>query len=61
MSCVGYLLEMFVIRYMMNYFLLLHIFQTTSVKARSGQPWLIHPQSSPNQVSGWMILYAMSL
>jgi len=32
------LLEMFVIRYMMNYFLLLHIFQATSVKERSGQP-----------------------
>jgi len=29
---------MFVIKYMIDYFLLLHIFQTTSVKARSGQP-----------------------
>jgi len=46
---------------MMDYFLPLHIFQTTSVKARSGQHWLIQPQSSPKQASGWMILYAMFL
>jgi len=44
-NCVGYLLEVFAIRYMMNYFLLLHIFQTTSVNARWEQPWLIQPQS----------------
>ena len=30
---------------MMNYFLLLHIFQTTRVNARWGQPWLNQPQS----------------
>ena len=33
-NCVGYLLEVFAIRYMMKYFLLLHIFQTTSGNAR---------------------------
>jgi len=33
-NCVGYLLEVFAIRYVMNCFLLLHIFQTTSVNAR---------------------------
>jgi len=48
------MLEMFVLRYMMNYFVLLDIFHTTSVKASSRQPWLIQPQSSPNQDSGWM-------
>jgi len=53
--------EMFATRYMMNYFLLLHIFQTTSVNGRWGQPWLIQPQSFPKQVSGWMLLYAMFL
>jgi len=36
---------------MMNYFLLLHSFQTTSVNARLEQPWLIQPQSLPKQVS----------
>jgi len=39
---------------MMNYFLLFHIFKTTSVNARWGQPWLIQPQSFPKKVSGWM-------
>jgi len=52
---------MFSIKYMMNYFLLLHIFQTTSVSARWGQPWLIQPQSLRKQVSNWMLLYAMFL
>jgi len=45
----------------MNYILLLHIFQTTSVNARWGQPWLIEPQSFPKQASGWMPLYAIFL
>ena len=53
--------ELFSIKYMMNYFLPLHIFQTTSVNARWGQPWLIQPQSFPKQVSNWMLLYAMFL
>ena len=35
---------MFALRYMLDYFLLFHIFQTTSVNARWGQPWLIQPQ-----------------
>jgi len=60
-NLVGYLLEVFAIRYMMKYFLLLHIFQTTSGNARWGQPWLIQPKSFPKQVSGWMFLYAMFL
>jgi len=42
---------MFAIRYMMNYFLLLHVFQTTSVNARWGRPWLIQPQSFPKCLS----------
>jgi len=46
---------------MMNYFLLLHICQTTSVNARWGRPWLIQPQSFPKRFSGWMLLYAMFL
>jgi len=41
----------------MNYLLLLHIFQTTSVNARWGQFWLIQQQSFSKQVSGWMLLY----
>ena len=45
--------EMFAKRYMVDYFLLLHIFQTTSVNARWGQPWIIQPQNFPKQVSGW--------
>jgi len=40
----------------MKCFLLLYIFQTTSVNARRGQPWLILPQSFPKQLSGWMFL-----
>ena len=53
--------EMFAMMYMMIYFLHLHIFQTTSVNARWGQPLLIQPQSFPKQASGWMLLYAMFL
>jgi len=53
--------EMFSIRYMMNYFILLHIFQNNQCQARWGQPWLIQPQSFPKQVSDWMLLYAMFL
>jgi len=45
----------------MKYFLLLHIFQTTSVNARSEEPWLIQPQSFSKQVSFCMLLYAMLL
>jgi len=45
----------------MNYFLLLRIFQTTSVNARWGLPRFIQPQSFPKQVSNWMLLYAMFL
>jgi len=40
---------------MINYLLLLHIFQTTSVNARWGQPWLIQPQSFRKQVLLFMI------
>jgi len=46
---------------MMNYFLLLHSFQTTSGNARWGQSWLIQPQSFPKQVSNWMLVYALFL
>jgi len=53
--------EMFAMGNMMIYFLLLHIFQTTSVNTRWVQPWLIQPQSFPKQTSGWMLLYAMFL
>jgi len=48
---------MFGKRYMMNYLLLFHIFETTSVNARWRQLWLIQPQSFSKQVSGWMLLY----
>ena len=53
--------EMFAKRYVMIYFLLLHIFQTTSVNARWEQPWSIQPPSFPKQASVWMPLYAMFL
>jgi len=46
---------------MMNYFLLLLIFQTASVNARWGHPWLNQAQSFPKQVSGWVLLYSMCL
>jgi len=46
---------------MMNYFLVLHIFQTTSDDAKRGQPWLIQPHSFSKQFSDWMLLYAMFL
>ena len=49
---------MFAIWYIRNYFLLLHIFQTTSVNEKWGQPWLIQPQSFPKQVSGWICFFA---
>jgi len=45
----------------MNYLLLLHIYQTTSVNARWRQLWLIQPQSFPKQVSNWMLSFAMFL
>jgi len=39
----------------MNHFLLLLVFQTTSVNGRLGQPLLIQPQSFPKQVSRGML------
>ena len=41
-TCCGY--SVCAKRYIMNYLLLLHIFETTSVNARRGQLWLPQPQ-----------------
>jgi len=43
---------MFAKRYMIDYLLLWHIFQTTSVSARWGQLRCIQPQIFSKQVSG---------
>ena len=59
---------MFSIKYMMNYFLLLHIFQTTSVNKQTlvsmqdeGSLDSSSLKACQKEVSNWMLLYAMIL